>query len=110
MCRLIVCAAMAIAVIPFVSEPLLSAAVGAFVYRGVERQLRTSFLERGLMGEMAARDGLTGLKNRGAFDEHFPRLWQQGLRDRRSIAVARRASVPPSFIRRSRRGRTRSAT
>jgi diguanylate cyclase (GGDEF)-like protein len=53
----------------------------------VERQLRTSFLERGLMGEMVARDGLTGLKNRGAFDDHFPRLWQQGLRDRRSIAL-----------------------
>ena len=65
----------------------ITAAVGAFVYRGVERQLRTSFLERGLMGEMAARDGLTGLKNRGAFDEHLPRMWQQGLRDRRSLAV-----------------------
>jgi diguanylate cyclase (GGDEF)-like protein len=57
------------------------------VYRGVERQLRTSFLERGLMGEMAARDGLTGLKNRGAFDDYLPRMWQQALRDRRSIAL-----------------------
>ena len=65
----------------------ITAAVGAFVYCGVERQLRTSFLERGLMGEMVARDGLTGLKNRGAFDDHFPRLWQQGLRDRRAIAL-----------------------
>lgn len=65
----------------------ITAAVGAFVYSGVERQLRTSFLERGLMGEMAARDGLTGLKNRGAFDEHLPRLWQQGIRDRRALAL-----------------------
>ena len=65
----------------------ITATVGAFVYSGVERQLRTSFLERGLMGEMAARDGLTGLKNRGAFDEHLPRMWQQGVRDRRSLAV-----------------------
>ena len=39
------------------------------------------------MGEMAARDGLTGLKNRGAFDDHFPRMWQQGIRDRRSLAL-----------------------
>jgi diguanylate cyclase (GGDEF)-like protein len=53
----------------------------------VERQLRTSFLERGLMGEMVARDGLTGLKNRGAFDDYFPRMWQQALRDRRSLAL-----------------------
>ena len=65
----------------------ITATVGAFVYSGVERQLRTSFLERGLMGEMVARDGLTGLKNRGAFDEHLPRMWQQGVRDRRSLAV-----------------------
>ena len=65
----------------------ISGAVGAFVYRGVERQLRTSFLERGLMGEMVARDGLTGLKNRGAFDDYFPRMWQQALRDRRSLAL-----------------------
>jgi diguanylate cyclase (GGDEF)-like protein len=74
-------------IIYYVSVLFITAAVGAFVYSGVERQLRTSFLERGLMGEMAARDGLTGLKNRGAFDDHFPRMWQQGLRDRRSIAL-----------------------
>jgi len=71
----------------YVSVLTITGAVGAFVYRGVERQLRTSFLERGLMGEMAARDGLTGLKNRGAFDDYFPRLWQQTLRDRRRLAL-----------------------
>ena len=74
-------------VVYYVSVLTITAAVGAFVYRGVERQLRTSFLERGLMSEMAARDGLTGLKNRGAFDDHFPRMWQQGVRDRRSLAL-----------------------
>lgn len=71
----------------YVSVLTITAAVGAFGYSGVERQLRTSFLERGLMSEMAARDGMTGLKNRGAFDDHFPRMWQQGLRDRRSLAL-----------------------
>jgi diguanylate cyclase (GGDEF)-like protein len=86
------------ATLAFTGEPLASTlyyivvltitgAVGAFVYRGVERQLRISFLERGLMGEMVARDGLTGLKNRGAFDDYFPRMWQQALRDRRSLAL-----------------------
>jgi diguanylate cyclase (GGDEF)-like protein len=74
-------------VVYYVTVLTITAAVGAFVYRGVERQLRTSFLERGLMGEMATRDGLTGLKNRGAFDDHFPRMWQQGVRDRRSLAL-----------------------
>jgi diguanylate cyclase (GGDEF)-like protein len=74
-------------VIYYVSVLTITATVGAFVYNGVERQLRTSFLERGLMSEMAARDGLTGLMNRGAFDDHFPRMWQQGIRDRRSLAL-----------------------
>jgi diguanylate cyclase (GGDEF)-like protein len=74
-------------VIYYVSVLTITAVVGAFVYNGVERQLRTSFLERGLMSEMAARDGLTGLMNRGAFDDHFPRMWQQGIRDRCSLAL-----------------------
>ncbi len=71
----------------YVSVLTITGAVGAFAYCGVERQFRTSFLERGLMGEMVSRDGMTGLKNRGAFDEHFPRMWQQGLRDKRSLAL-----------------------
>jgi len=74
-------------VLYYVSVLTITAAVGAFVYAGVERELRTLFLERGLMSEMAARDGLTGLKNRGAFEDQFPRMWQQGVRDRRSLAV-----------------------
>ena len=77
----------AASVIYYVVVLTITGAVGAIVYSGVERQLRTSFLERGLMGEMVARDGLTGLKNRGAFDDYFPRMWQQALRDRRSIAL-----------------------
>jgi len=66
---------------------VITSAAGAFVYQGVERQLRTSFLERGLLSEMVARDGLTGLKNRGAFDDDYARLWQQATRDRRSLAL-----------------------
>jgi diguanylate cyclase (GGDEF)-like protein len=66
---------------------VITTAGGAFVYQGVERQLRTSFLERGLLGEMVARDGLTGLKNRGAFDDDYARLWQQAMRDRRPLAL-----------------------
>ena len=71
----------------YATELVITSAVGAFVYQGVERQLRTSFLERGLLGEMVARDGLTGLKNRRAFDEDYARLWQQAMRDRRSLAL-----------------------
>jgi diguanylate cyclase (GGDEF)-like protein len=65
----------------------ISAATGACICYGVERQARTSFLERGLLREMVARDSLTGLKNRGAFDEHFLRMWQQGMRERHALGV-----------------------
>src|ERR1039458_9939673 len=41
----------------------------------------------GLSFAPAARDGLTGLKNRRAFDEHLIRSWQQALRDRKTLAV-----------------------
>src|SRR5512140_3698896 len=74
-------------VIYYVVVLSITGAVGAFVFRGVERQIRTSFLERGLMGELVARDGLTGLKNRGAVDDYFPRMWQQALRERRALAL-----------------------
>ncbi len=60
------------------------AAVAGFAH---ERSERTRFLEHSLLGEMAARDGLTGLKNRRAFDEHLTRVWQQALRDRRTLGV-----------------------
>lgn len=65
----------------------ITATIGGLVYRDVEQQLRTSFLERGLMGELAARDGLTGIKNRGAFDAHLPVVWGQAMRDRRPLAL-----------------------
>ena len=77
----------AAAVVFYTTELVITSTVGAFVYHGVERQLRRSFLERGLLGEMVARDGLTGLKNRGAFDDDYARLWQQAIRDRRSMAL-----------------------
>jgi diguanylate cyclase (GGDEF)-like protein len=75
------------AIVYYISVLTITAAVGAFAYSGVERQFRTSFLERGLMSEMAARDGLTGLKNRGAFEDHLPRMWQQGVRERCPLAL-----------------------
>ncbi|HEY1900548.1 MAG TPA: diguanylate cyclase [Steroidobacteraceae bacterium] len=53
----------------------------------LERSVRALYLENRRVGEMAARDGLTGLKNRRAFDEHLRRVWQLALRDRRSLGV-----------------------
>ncbi len=63
------------------------AGVGGFVAYGVEVTNRRMFLERGVLGDLAERDGLTALRNRRAFDEQLARVWQQSLRDRSPIAV-----------------------
>ena len=64
----------------------ISAIVGlAFRHDGI--RFRRLFLERGLIAEMAARDGLTGLKNRRTFDEHLARTWMQALRDRHLLVL-----------------------
>src|SRR6202020_3436570 len=53
----------------------------------LERSVRALYLENRRIGEMASRDGLTGLKNRRAFDEHLRRVWQLALRDKRALGV-----------------------
>ncbi|MDP9083996.1 MAG: GGDEF domain-containing protein [Pseudomonadota bacterium] len=61
--------------------------IGAIVCRDSEESHRRNFLESELIGELIARDGLSGLMNRRAFDEHLARVWQHALRDQRSIAL-----------------------
>ncbi len=65
----------------------LTACVGAIVGWDIEKSYRMSFLESGLIGELAERDSLTGLKNRRAFDDHLAMVWQYGLRQRCSVAL-----------------------
>jgi diguanylate cyclase (GGDEF)-like protein len=66
---------------------VITSVVGAVVYWDVEKTYRENFIERALIGELLARDSLTGLMNRRTFDDHLLRVWQQALRDQRSIAV-----------------------
>jgi diguanylate cyclase (GGDEF)-like protein len=66
---------------------VITSVVGSVVYWDVERTYRENFIERALIGELLARDSLTGLMNRRTFDEHLLRVWQQALREHRSIAV-----------------------
>lgn len=66
---------------------LIAAAVGATICREVEHSYRRRFLEQALMGELIDRDGMTGLRNRRAFDEHLTRVWKQSLRNHSELAV-----------------------
>lgn len=65
----------------------LTAGVAIALYRDIELTNRRAFLEDALIEVMALRDRLTGLLNRRAFDEQLLRVWQQGQRDRRSLAI-----------------------
>jgi diguanylate cyclase (GGDEF)-like protein len=59
----------------------------AIVCRDSEQMNRRSFLETALLEEYGTRDGLSGLMNRAAFDEHLLRVWQQALRDGRTLSL-----------------------
>jgi len=52
-----------------------------------EKTSRMRFLEAGLLREMVARDGLTGIQNRRMFDQHIQRIWQQAVREGERVAV-----------------------
>jgi diguanylate cyclase (GGDEF)-like protein len=64
-----------------------TSAICAIVCRDAEQTSRRSFLETALLAEYGTRDGLTGLMNRRAFDEHLVRVWQQALRAGQSLAL-----------------------
>ena len=61
--------------------------IGAAVVYMHEKTSRTRFLEAGLLSEMVARDGLTGIQNRRMFDQHIRRAWSQAVRDAQRVAV-----------------------
>ncbi len=52
-----------------------------------EKTSRMRFLEAGMLREMVARDGLTGIQNRRMFDQHIERTWHQAVRERQRVAM-----------------------
>jgi diguanylate cyclase (GGDEF)-like protein len=61
--------------------------VGAVVSYSLEKANRLGFLEARLLGEMVARDGLTGIYNRRMFDERVDELWNQAVREQVPLAM-----------------------
>ncbi len=53
----------------------------------VERAIRSNYLQRKILKDMAEHDGLTGIYNRHTFNESYGRLWRQAARDRKLMAV-----------------------
>ena len=61
--------------------------VGATVAYSLESARRTGWLEARLLAEMAERDGLTGIYNRRRLDTQLQQVWQQAIREQRSMAL-----------------------
>lgn len=53
----------------------------------LERRAREVFNDRRELRRMESTDGLTGLFNRRAFDQHVRRLWKQARREYEDVAV-----------------------
>jgi diguanylate cyclase (GGDEF)-like protein len=66
---------------------LVTTGISAVVYREIEQSYRRNFLEDALISDLVARDSLSGLMNRRAFDDHLLRVWQHALRNQRAVAV-----------------------
>jgi diguanylate cyclase (GGDEF)-like protein len=66
---------------------LLAGCIAAIACRDLEDSHRRNFLQAARSGKLAARNGLTGLMNRLAFDEHLHRAWRQAVRERHPVAV-----------------------
>jgi diguanylate cyclase (GGDEF)-like protein len=65
----------------------LTNVVGAVVCYHLETANRVSYLEARLLGDMAARDGLTRIYNRRMFDERIEELWNQAVREGSPLAL-----------------------
>jgi diguanylate cyclase (GGDEF)-like protein len=66
---------------------LIGNAMGAFGCYLLEYKSREHFLVSRLMRVLADHDSLTGLHNRRSFNRQFERLWRQGQREQRSLAL-----------------------
>jgi diguanylate cyclase (GGDEF)-like protein len=65
----------------------LTNVVGAVVCYHLETANRVGYLEARLLGDMAARDGLTRIYNRRMFDERIEELWSQAGREGETLAL-----------------------
>ena len=62
-------------------------ALGAYCCYQLEHTVRQSYLDTKVLGELAERDGLTGLYNRRSYDAYLRRIWRQSRREQAQITV-----------------------
>lgn len=62
-------------------------AIGALCCFQLEATTRQAFRDKGILEDMAERDGLTGLYNRRAYDHYIERIWRQSRRDQGQLTI-----------------------
>jgi len=75
------------AMLPHVAIVLTTLLLCIVGYHDIEYAQRRNFLETSVIAELIARDELSGLASRTAFDEHLAQLWSQADRSASSLAV-----------------------
>ncbi|MEM8683697.1 MAG: GGDEF domain-containing protein [Pseudomonadota bacterium] len=53
----------------------------------LEKSMRTTFLQMRILEDLGRLDSMTGLCNRGAFDESLEALWKQAIRDKKPLGL-----------------------
>ena len=53
----------------------------------LEKSVRTTFLQMRILEDLGRLDSMTGLCNRGAFDETLEALWKQAIRDKKPLGL-----------------------
>jgi len=61
--------------------------IGAVCCYQLEYAVRHAFLESRVLGQLAERDGLTGLYNRRSYDAYAKRIWRQSQREQAQITL-----------------------
>jgi len=61
--------------------------IGTYASYILERNAREIFDNKRELMRLARTDGLTGLFNRRAFDQHLRQVWKQAVRDDKNVAV-----------------------
>lgn len=62
-------------------------AIGALCCFQLEATTRQAFRDKGILEDLAERDGLTGLYNRHAYNDYMERIWRQSRREEGQLTI-----------------------
>jgi len=78
----------AISVLGFEAAVLGAMYLLALVFSyNLEKSVRTTFLQMRILEDLGRLDSMTGLCNRGVFDESLEALWKQAIRDKKPLGL-----------------------